>query len=74
MAKLKERFFAVPDGEIYPRWFEVGEEISGGVAAAARENGVLADERAGGAERGRERSPRKTKMKAAPENKTSDKE
>lgn len=45
MAKLKERFHAVPDGEIYPRWFEAGEEVSGAVADAARECGLLDDKK-----------------------------
>lgn len=61
MAKLKERIFAVPDGEIHPRWFEAGEEVSGGVEAAALAEGKIAKPK-----------PTKAKAKAmpaAPENK-----
>lgn len=41
MPKLKERFFAVPDGEIHPKWFEAGEFVTGQVAKAAEELGLL---------------------------------
>jgi hypothetical protein len=41
MAKLKKRIFAVPDGEIHPRWFEVGEDVSGSVEQAAKAQGAL---------------------------------
>jgi hypothetical protein len=35
MAILREDFFAVPDGEIYPRMFRAGETVSGQVKEAA---------------------------------------
>lgn len=41
MAKLTERLYAVPDGEIYPRWFEAGEEVTGQVERAAQSRGIL---------------------------------
>ena len=62
MAKLTEDFDAVPDGEIYPRRFVAGEDVTGSVEAAAREAGVLAETR--------KARPGKTKaLKGAPENK-----
>lgn len=59
MPKLTERLFAVPDGEIYPRWFEAGEEVTGQVERSARNRGIV------------ERAKPKTKRKAmkAPESK-----
>lgn len=60
MAKLKESFFAVPDGEIYPRWFEAGEEVFGDLERLARIDGKLAEPR---------RKAKKKAMGAAPENK-----
>lgn len=41
MPQLTEPFFAVPDGEIYPKWFEAGEYVTGQVAIAAEELGIL---------------------------------
>ena len=59
MAKLTERLFAVPDGEIYPRWFEAGEEVTGEVERSARSRGILEQPKA---------APKRKAMKA-PENK-----
>lgn len=46
MVVLKERFFAVPNGGIYPEWFEAGEEVTGEVADMAEAAGVTAARRA----------------------------
>jgi hypothetical protein len=53
MAKLIKPLFAVPDGEIHPRWFQAGEDVTGNVERAAKDQGKLA----------------KTKAMRAPENK-----
>lgn len=37
LATVVERFFGVPDGEVYPRWFEAGEPVSGDLARVAIE-------------------------------------
>lgn len=59
MTKLKEAFFAVPNGGIYPRWFAAGDDVSGAVEQAARDQGKIDD-----------RKPvRKKSLKGAPENK-----
>lgn len=60
MAKLTERLYAVPDGEIYPRWFEVGEDVTGDVEKAARSRGIVEAPKKQG---------RKAKAMKAPENK-----
>lgn len=59
MAKLKERMFGVPDGEIHPRWFEAGDEVTGELEAAALAEGKIAPHKAGNAKA----------VAAAPENK-----
>lgn len=41
MPKLLEDLYAVPDGEIYPKWFRAGEDVTGDVAKAARSRGIL---------------------------------
>lgn len=69
MAKLKEDFYAVPNGEIYPRWFRAGDDVTGEVEAAARScNLIVSNEPV--VKRGR---PRKAnfdnKASKAPENK-----
>ena len=38
-AIVKERFFGAPDDDIYPRWYEVGDVITGDLAIAEVENG-----------------------------------
>lgn len=60
MAILKEAFFAVPDGEVYPVWFQAGDTVTGDVEKAAREEGLISEPQ--------KRAPRKKAMKA-PENK-----
>ena len=60
MPKLKDDIWAVADGEIHPRLFKAGEDVSGGVENAARDQGKLADNE--------KRKPRQKAMKA-PENK-----
>lgn len=62
MAKLTQDFEAVPDGEIYPRVFKAGEEVTGDVAREARAAGMLAPE-------GKTRARKTKALKAAPENK-----
>lgn len=59
MAKLTQDLFAVPDGEIHPRWFKAGDDVTGTVAEAAKAQGKLVDEK---------RAPKGKAMKA-PENK-----
>lgn len=44
MAKFKAPFFAVPPREIYPRWYEAGEDCPADYEDAARMLGVLEDE------------------------------
>ena len=63
MAKLTKDQFAVPDGQIYPKWFREGEEVTGDVAKAARSRGILAEEGSAKA------APRSKALKGAPENK-----
>jgi hypothetical protein len=62
MPKLTEDLFAVPDGEIYPRMFKAGEEVTGQVERAARSRGILE------APKPAKKAP-KTKAMKAPENK-----
>lgn len=38
-AKIVRRHFGAAEGEVYPRWFEVGSEVSGQVAEAAMQMG-----------------------------------
>ena len=64
MPKLKKEFFAVPDGEIYPVRFEAGDEVTGSVAIAAGQEGLLLDEQSS-----KNSAPRRKALKAAPENK-----
>jgi|GEM_PF-6660701 len=39
MAVLKADFYAVPEGEIYPRLFKAGETVDGLLEQAARDQG-----------------------------------
>lgn len=65
MPKLKSDFFAVPDGEIYPRHYGAGEDVFGSVALAAEQEGLLIDPKID-----KPSARRKTKaIKSAPENK-----
>ena len=41
MAKLKKELFGAPDGEVYPRVFEVGEECPPELEAAAQHADAL---------------------------------
>jgi hypothetical protein len=41
MATLSADIFAVPDGEVHPRWFRAGEAVTGAVAEAAKAQGKL---------------------------------
>ena len=59
MPKLTKQLFIVPDGEIYPRMFQPGDEVSGNVERAARKRGILETPKP---------APRRKAMKA-PENK-----
>jgi len=65
MPKLTEDLFAVPDGEIYPRWFRAGEVVTGEVARAALSRGILEQDAAMVETK---RAPRRKAMKP-PENK-----
>jgi hypothetical protein len=64
MPKLKNDFFAVPDGEIYPRRFSAGDEVTGSVAIAAEQEGLLSSE-----QNSKKLAPRRKALKSAPENK-----
>ena len=68
MAILTHDFFAVPDGEVYPRWFRAGDEVSGEVCDAARAAGKLADEPARNDDTPKRGRPSKKAM-SPPENK-----
>lgn len=37
MVKLKEPLYAVPPGEVYPRWYAAGERVDGRLEEVARE-------------------------------------
>ena len=65
MPKLTEDLFAVPDGEIYPRWFKAGEVVTGDVARAALSRGILE----GDAKMIETKRPPRRKAMKAPENK-----
>lgn len=41
MPKLTADLYAVPDGEIYPRMFKAGEEVTGEVLRSARSRGIV---------------------------------
>ena len=69
MPKLKSDIFAVPDGDLHPRWFRAGEDVSGDVERAAMDQGKLADEVAPAATAPRRGRPPKNKAMCAPENK-----
>lgn len=58
MAKLSDDIFAVPDDSLYPKWFRSGQDVTGSVAKAAKEQGKLVTKRAP-----------KTKAASPPENK-----
>ncbi len=71
MPKLKQDIFAVPDGEIHPKLFRAGEEVTGRVAAAAAEQGKIEQQppvAVNDTPRKRGRPP-KNKALTAPENK-----
>ena len=55
---MKERFLAVPEGEIYPKWFEAGEVVTGSVAKAAQEQDLLVKEESKAVERAPETASR----------------
>jgi hypothetical protein len=38
-AKVIKRFYGAEDGQFYPRWFEVGDEIKGDLAVSAIQAG-----------------------------------
>lgn len=61
MPKLADDIFAVPEGELHPRWFKAGETVTGSVAEAAAAQGKLEPER-------QKRAPGRKAM-TAPENK-----
>lgn len=46
MAKLTKPLFGAPNGEIYPRWIEAGEECPPELEGAAREIGALSEVKA----------------------------
>jgi len=46
MPKLKERVYAVSPGEVYPQWFEAGEECPAWLEVIAEELGALASRKA----------------------------
>lgn len=48
MPKLIKAFFGVPDGEIYPKAFEVGDECPPELIAGAQSVGALGDDGDGG--------------------------
>lgn len=56
--KLVKQFWGVPDGEIYPRLFDIGEECPVELRDAAIAEGALAEEKA-------ERAVRKPKAEKA---------
>lgn len=64
MPKLKEDIWAVADGEIHPRLFRAGEDVTGGVADAAKAQGKLQDE-----PKKKPGRPVSSKAMKAPENK-----
>lgn len=71
MPKLTKDIFAVPDGEIHPKLFRSGDEVTGQVAAAAAEQGKIEQQpliAANDTPRKRGRPP-KNKALTAPENK-----
>lgn len=41
MAKLKQDFLCVPDGEIYPVQYRAGDTVTGSVLRAAAQLGIL---------------------------------
>ena len=62
MPKLTDDLFAVPDGELHPRWFRAGDDVTGSVAAAAEAQGKLEAEQP-------KQAPRRKAHRGAPENK-----
>lgn len=50
MAKVVKAFSGCPDGEIYPREFKPGDEVTGGLAAAAVREGWAVEANASPAE------------------------
>lgn len=61
MATVKTAFSGVPDGEVYPRGFSPGDEVTGDLAAVAVREGWAEEKGAKPAEN--------KARKAAPENK-----
>jgi hypothetical protein len=62
MATVKTAFLGVPDGEIYPKAFEPGDEVTGDLAAVAVREGWATEEKSS-------KPPENKARKAAPENK-----
>jgi hypothetical protein len=46
MTKLTKPLFGVPQGEIYPRWLDAGDECPENLLPAAREAGALGENKA----------------------------
>lgn len=42
--RVAKAFKVVPEGEVYPRQFEVGDTVTGRIAEVARTLGCVADE------------------------------
>ncbi|UWL62278.1 hypothetical protein NIK97_12055 [Brucella pseudintermedia] len=42
--RVSKAFRAVPEGEVYPRQFDVGDTVTGRMAEVARALGCVADE------------------------------
>ena len=65
MAKVKTAFHGVPDGEVMPKEFKPGDEVTGDLAAVAVAQGWASDDDGGQKADGGGRKS----MKGAPENK-----
>ena len=63
MIIVTKKFKGVEDGKIYPRWFDVGEMLSGDLAASALLQGV--------AENVKKKPPINKALNEAPKNKQS---
>lgn len=63
MIKVTKRFYGAKDGEIYPRWFEVGEIIEGDLATTALDQCVAEDLK--------KKPPLNKSLESAPRNKQS---
>jgi hypothetical protein len=62
MATVTAAFLGVPDGEVYPKAFEPGSEVTGDLAAVAVREGWAVEEKGA-------RPPENKARKTAPENK-----